>query len=136
MKGIKFQKERAPARIRAWLPVLALPLALALGGCGDDGEDDDDIAPPPTATRTATPVPTATPNAVAACQKLDECGQCFTTDRGTCLEAGVCAARLTQEETDCITGTAGCDATELGDCLDVGCGGRDSTGPCETGGAR
>lgn len=92
--------------------------------------------PQPAATHTITPQPTATANARAACEKIEGCGQCFTNARGACLDTGQCERRLTQPEVDCVAGVDGCDATALGDCLDVGCGSAGSGGTCGDGGVR
>jgi hypothetical protein len=92
---------------------------------------------PATATPTRPPnVPTATATmavgdiALAACQKLAACDQCFTTERGTCLEPAQCATRLSEDEARCINAVTGCPQSNLGDCLTVGCGG-DGSGDCE-----
>lgn len=123
------------------LVALLLPLALGLGCAGND-KGDDTVATPTapvssTATATvrpdaATPTPTVAPAdiALAACQKLAACNQCFLTERGTCLDPAQCAARLSEDEARCINAVAGCSPDGLGDCLTVGCGG-DGSGECE-----
>jgi hypothetical protein len=84
----------------------------------------------PANVSTPTPTQPAGDIALAACQKLATCSQCFMNDRGVCVEPIQCAGRLTEDEARCISAAGGCNATTLGDCLTVGCGG-DGTGECE-----
>lgn len=142
-----------------WPVALLLPLLLAVG-CGDDDggapapatatstavirTSTPTVAPatstptvvaststPTVAPGTATPTPTMAQVALAACRKLSGCNQCFTTERGTCLEDGECARRLSEDEARCISAIGGCSPSGLGDCLLFGCGGGDGTGECE-----
>lgn len=120
--------------LRYWLPVLVLPVAL-IAGCGDS---DNPIPPAPTATSTSVPTrtvtPTRTPTASgvsAACQKLSTCDQCFINERGVCIGAEACAARLSGDVAGCINAVTGCSQGALGDCLPLGCDAGDSEGDCE-----
>ena len=149
---------RARHNSRARWVHLALFVACAtIAGCGDDDEGRSATPTPvhtataqprsPTAASTSTAIASSTPSVVftasprptstptppvelTACEKLANCDQCFTTQRGTCLDAAQCAGRLSEDAARCINQVSGCNQAGLGDCLVVGCSG-DGTGECE-----
>lgn len=129
--------------LRSWLAVLVLPVAL-IAGCGDNNDNEGTLVPTaiptsaPTRTVTLTPIRTATPTLTptaggvsAACQKLNGCDQCFINERGVCISAEACAARVSADVARCINAVSGCSQGTLGDCLPVGCDASDSAGECE-----
>ncbi|MDX2170149.1 MAG: hypothetical protein SF182_23965 [Deltaproteobacteria bacterium] len=135
------------ARWSHWAVVLALPMTLAVVGCGDDGDGGMKAATPtatrPPATATATsppatatpappsPTPTMNADAAAACQKLARCGQCFSDSTGNCITSAACAARLSADVARCINAGSACSPDMLGDCVFLGCDGRDASGECQ-----
>jgi len=75
----------------------------------------------PARTPTLTPTVAVSPNRLA-CQRLESCDPCFfINQRGECLSASACEARLATDDASCINAVSACD--QVVTCFDRGCAG-------------